>query len=95
MKLYSIKCKSLKIYNTPFPAIDDGAAVSLVRNVVRKGQEENLIANIEDLSLFTVGVFDSKEGIKNTRPKIVTDLVKIPGIFDLVKEGLENVAKAE
>lgn len=95
MKLYSIKCKSLKIYNTPFPAIDDGAAVSLVRNVVRKGQEENLIANIEDLSLFTVGVFDSKEGIKNTRPKIVTDLAKIPGIFDLVKEGLENVAKSE
>lgn len=95
MKLYSIKCKSLKIYNIPFPAVDDGAAVSLVRDVVRKGQEENLIANIEDLSLFTVGVFDSKEGIKNTRPKIVTDLVSIPGIFDLVKEGLENVAKAE
>lgn len=95
MKLYSIKCKSLKIYNTPFPAIDDGAAVSLVRNVVRKGQEENLIANIADLSLFTVGVFDSKEGIKNTRPKIVTDLAKIPGIFDLVKDGLENVAKSE
>lgn len=92
MKLYSIKCKSLKIYNTPFPATDDGQAVNLVRNVVRQGNENQLVTDIEDLSLFSVGVFDSKEGIKCTRPKLVTDLAAIPGIFDLVKEVVENVA---
>ena len=92
MKLYSIKCKSLKIYNTPFPATDDGQAVNLVRNVVRQGNEKQLVTDIQDLSLFSVGVFDSKEGIKNTRPKLVTDLAAIPGIFDLVKEVVENVA---
>lgn len=92
MKLYSIKCKSLKIYNLPFPATDDGQAVNLVRNAVRQGNEKQLVTDIQDLSLFSVGVFDSKEGIKNTRPKLVTDLAAIPGIFDLVKEVVENVA---
>lgn len=92
MKLYSLKVKSLKIYNTPFPAIDDGAAVSVVREAVKRGQESGLIANIEDLTLFQVGEFDSKEGIKKPRPKEVIDLVKIPGIIQLAKEAIEHVA---
>lgn len=93
MKLYSIKVKSLKVYNTPFPALDDGAAVAVVRDAVKKGQEEGLIANIQDLSLFSLGAFDSKDGIKNARPKQVIDLVNIPGILDLVKEVVESVSE--
>lgn len=93
MKLYSIKVKSLKVYNTPFPALDDGAAVAVVRDAIKKGQEDGLIANIQDLSLFCLGAFDSKDGIKNARPKQIIDLVNIPGLLDLVKEVAESVAE--
>lgn len=84
MKLYSLKCKSLKVYNTPFPAIDDGAAITLIRDSIKKGSEEGLIINAEDLSLFSLGAFDSKEGIKNAKPKKITDVIEIPGIADIL-----------
>lgn len=92
MKLYSLKCKSLKIYNIPFVAPDDGAAVSLVANAIKKGADDSLVTNIEDLSLFCLGVFDSKEGVKHSRPKLITDLSMIPGLIDLCRGVVENVA---
>ena len=91
MKLYSLKCKSLKIYNTPFVCSDDGHAVSIVREAVRQGNDSGLVSNIEDLSLFCLGEFDSKEGLQRVRPKQVIDLVSIPGILNLVKEAVEKV----
>ena len=94
MKLYSLKCKSLKIYNIPFTAPDDGAAISLVANAVKQGQDASIVMNLEDLSLFTLGVFDSKEGVSKTRPKLVTDLISIPGLANLAKEVAENVQNA-
>lgn len=94
MKLYSLKCKSLKIYNIPFTAPDDGAAISLVSNAVKQGQDASIVMNLEDLSLFSLGVFDSKEGVSKTRPKLVTDLIAIPGLASLAKEVLDNVQNA-
>lgn len=92
MKLYSLKCKSLQIYNTPFPAIDDGAAVSLVRDSIKRGSDAGLIINAEDLVLFSLGAFDSKEGIQSAKPKKIVDLVAVPGLMDIVNQ-VRNVAK--
>lgn len=91
MNIYSLKCKSLKVYNIPFTAPDDGAAISLVANAVKQGHDASIIMNLEDLSLFSLGVFDSKEGLTKARPKLVTDLIAIPGLVNLVKEVIENV----
>ena len=94
MKLYSLKCKSLKVYNIPFTAPDDGAAISLVANAVKQGQDASIVMNLEDLSLFSLCVFDSKEGVSKARPKLVTDLIAIPGLANLAKEVLDNVQNA-
>lgn len=94
MKIYSLKCKSLKVYNIPFTAPDDGAAISLIADVVKKGKDASVLTNIEDLSLFSLGAFDSKEGISKARPKLVTDLAAIPGLAALVKEVFENVQES-
>ena len=85
MKLYSLKCKSLKVYNPPFVAADDGAAVTLIRESIRKGSDAGLVINAEDLELFYLGAFDSKEGIKNPRPKKITDIISIPGILEAIQ----------
>lgn len=94
MKIYSLKVKSLKIYNIPFVASDDGHALQIVKTSVEKGCNDGQSINIEDLSLFQVGEFDSKEAIKHSRPKQIIDLIKIPGLAELVKkveEVTENV----
>lgn len=98
MKLYSLKCKSLKVYNTPFPAVDDGAAITLIRDTIKQGSDHGLVINAEDLELFTLGAFDSKEGIKNAKPKKITDVIGIPGVVDILssvrkvaEEVVENV----
>lgn len=96
MKLYSLKCKSLKVYNTPFPAMDDGAAITLIRDSIKTGSDHGLVINAEDLELFTLGAFDSKEGIKNAKPKRVTDVVAIPGVMEIltsVRKAAEEVAE--
>ena len=98
MKLYSLKCKSLKLYNVPFTAADDGAAVAGICASVQQCKDapivQQIIADIDDFSLFTLGEFDSKNGVKNARPKLVTELASVSMLSKIVKEVVEGVQKS-
>lgn len=92
MNIYSIKVKSLKCYQRPFPAHDDGNAIASVRETLRLATPGDLERiKIDDLELFCLSCFDSKNGITKARPKKIIDLVDIPGLVDVVKEVLTNV----
>lgn len=92
MNIYSLKVKSLKSYKRPFPAEDDGVAIESIRATLREADPEIVKSVvIEDLELFCLSCFDSKNGITKARPKKVVDLVDIPGLVDIVKEVLSNV----
>lgn len=86
MNIYSIRIKSLKVFDFPFPAQDDGKAMSIVSASMKGVEPERLKKiDIENLSLFRLSAFDSKEGIKAVKPRLVSDLKDIPGLFDFFK----------
>ena len=92
MNIYSLKCKSLKCYQRPFPATDDGNAMVGIRETLRLADPEDVkCLDIKDLELFCLSCFDSKNGITKARPKKVIDLVDIPGLVDVVQEVLSHV----
>ena len=98
MKLYSLKCKSLKIYNVPFTAADYGSAVAGICASLQQCSDapivKQIVADLEDFSLFTLGEFDSKDGVKHTRPKLVTELASVSALQSLVKEVANHVCKS-
>lgn len=94
MNLYSIKIKSLKVYKPSFVAADDESAIAGVCEAIKRGMIDGQVLELNDLSLFRMAAFDGKDGIKNARPKLVTDLAAIPGITDFLKEVSKNVCDA-
>lgn len=92
MNLYSIKIKSLKVYKPSFVAADDSQAVAGVCEAIKRGMIDGQVLELNDLSLFRMAAFDGKKGITDAKPKLVTDLAAIPGIFDFVKEVVNNVS---
>lgn len=92
MNLYSIKINSLKVYKPSFVAADDNQAIAGVCEAVKRGMIDGQVLEIEDLSLFRMAAFDSKKGVYNAKPKLISDLVSIPGICDFMKEVVKNVS---
>ena len=92
MNIYSLKCKSLKCYQRPFPASDDGNAMAGIRETIRLADPEDVkLIDVNDLELFCLSCFDSKNGITKARPKKIIDLVDIPGLLDVIQEVTRNV----
>lgn len=91
MNLYSIKIKSLKIYKPSFVAADDQTAIAGVCEAIKRGLIDGNVLEINDLSLFRMAAFDLKNGITSAKPKLVTELGGIPGIYDFLKEVSQNV----
>lgn len=86
---FSLRSKSLQIYNRPFEAPSPEEAMNLIRNVAAQGQDPGFLVNAEDLELVCLGNFDAKKGFDKMKPFLVSDLTKIPMFSELVKKGIE------
>lgn len=91
MKVYCMKIKSLKVLTKPFVLDDDGQAIASIRETIRTAPADEVKKIVlEDLELFSIGMFDSKNGLTNCRPKKIIDLVDIPQLLDIFKEAISK-----
>lgn len=85
--MFEISSKSLGFHNIPFFANSALEAVNIVRSSVVGGKDGYLRDNLDDLSLYCVGFYDTNTGMINTGkcPFVVAELSDIPNIK--AKEG--------
>lgn len=78
MKFYSFYDRDLKLYNPPFSAADDNAAVKLTRNMLINAPDSvlNKVLSITDLEC--IGSFDDKTGFFENDKHFVCALDSIP-----------------
>lgn len=80
--MFEISSKSLGFHNIPFFASSPLEAINVVRSSVVGGKDGYLRDNLDDLSLYCVGFYDTDTGIIDTSkcPFVVTELCDIPNI---------------
>lgn len=79
MKLYSVKCNPLGIFNPPFHAENDLSAKYLIKRTLDvKDADAYLVQNPTDLSLWCLGSYDEKSGkIRSSLDCLCEDLSKL------------------
>lgn len=85
--MFEISSKSLGFHNIPFFASSALEAINVVRSSVLGGKDGYLRHNLDDLSLYCVGFYDTATGMIDTSkcPFVVVELSDIPNIN--AKEG--------
>lgn len=78
MKFYAFYDRDLELYNPPFSAADDNAAVKLTRNMLINASDSvlNKVLSITDLEC--IGSFDEKTGVFENDKHFVCALDSIP-----------------
>lgn len=87
--IFEVCSKSLGFHNIPFFANSPLEAISAVRSSVVGGKDGYLRDNLDDLSLYCVGFYDTHSGIISVEhcPFLITELSDIPNIKAKAKEG--------
>lgn len=78
MKFYSFFDRDLKLYNPPFAASDDNAAVRITRNMLLNAPDSVLLRVRGITDLEHVGTFDEKTGVFVSDKHFVCALDTIP-----------------
>ena len=80
--MFEISSKSLGFHNIPFFANSSLEAINVVRSSVVGGKDGYLRDNLDDLSLYCVGFYDTANGGIDTSgcPFVVSELADIPNI---------------
>lgn len=80
--MFEISSKSLGFHNIPFFANSSLEAINVVRSSVVCGKDGYLRDNLDDLSLYCVGFYDTDNGSIDTSgcPFVVSELADIPNI---------------
>lgn len=85
--MFEVSSKSLGFHNIPFFANSSLEAINVVRSSVVGGKDGYLRDNLDDLSLYCVGFYDTASGCIDSSgcPFVVSELSDIPNINS--KEG--------
>lgn len=78
MKFYAFYDRDLELYNPPFSAADDNAAVKLTRNMLINAPDSVLNKVLSITDLVFVGTFDEKIGAFANDKHFVCSLDSIP-----------------
>lgn len=80
--MFEISSKSLGFHNIPFFANSPLEAINVVRSSVVGGKDGYLRNNLDDLSLYCVGFYDTAHGSIDVSgcPFVVSELADIPNI---------------
>lgn len=72
---YSIRSKSSKLYDTPFPCESDARAIYELRYLINSERQSAISAMPEDHELIRVATFDTGSGkMKHQNDTIIRDL---------------------